>query len=165
MAGAPLADLALFWHPAAMSDRKEPIRKTPAEILADLMAGHDEALLGGHDKARKYLLNFIGRANAIPNAVKFFLHDLLAEDAFQCGDLDACRSAIERASEYLPVARAEAPQAFRAYLPSIRLFERGIGLAIDEGEFEKALALCDGAISLGLGKAYEAKRASIERMT
>jgi hypothetical protein len=38
-------------------------------------------------------------------------------------------------------------------------------LAIDEGEFEQALTLCDEAITLGLGKAYEAKRASIERMT
>ena len=148
-----------------MSDRKEPIRKTPAEILADLMAGHDEALLGGPDKARKYLLNFIGRAGSIPNAVKFFLHDLLAEDALRCGDLEGCRDAVAKAEGYLPVAREEAPQGFRAYLPSIRLFERGIGLAIDEGEFDRALSLCDQAIALDLGKAYEAKRASIERMT
>ena len=148
-----------------MSDRREPIRKTPAEILADLMSGHEQALLGGAEKGRKYLLNFIGRANSIPNAVKFFLHDLLAEDAFQCGDLDACRDAVATAEGYLNVAREEAPQAFKAYLPSIRLFERGIGLAIDEGEFDQALSLCDQAIAIGLGKAYEAKRASIERMT
>ena len=147
-----------------MSDRKEPIRKTPAEILDDLMSGHEQALHGGAEKARKYLLNFVGRANSIPNAVKFFLYDLLAEDAFQCGDPDGCRTAVTIASEYLPVARDEAPQGFRAYLPSIRLFERGIALAIDDGEFERALALCDGAIALGLGKAYDAKRASIERM-
>jgi hypothetical protein len=148
-----------------MSDRKEPIRKSPAEILADLMSGHNEALIGGAEKAKKYLQNFAGRANSIPNAVKFFLFDLLAEDAFQCGDLEACRSAVETAHEYLAVAREETSQGFRSYAPSIRLFERGIGLAIDEGEFEKALALCDEGIALGLGKAYEAKRASIERMT
>jgi hypothetical protein len=147
-----------------MSERKEPLRKSPAEILADLLSGHDEALIGGAGKARKYLENVIGRANSIPNAVKFFLFDLLAEDAFQCGDLDACRSAVEAARGYLSVAREETAQGFRAYAPSIRLFERGIGLAIDEGEFEKALALCDEAIALGLGRVYQAKRASIERM-
>ena len=128
------------------------------------MDGHSQAQLGGPEKARKYLLNFIGRANSVPNAVKFFLHDLLAEDAFQCGDLDACRAAVGTAAGYLAVAREEAPQGFRAYAPSIRLFERGIALAIDDGEFETALALCDEAIALGLGKIYAAKRASIERM-
>ena len=148
-----------------MGDRTSPIRKTPAEILADLLAGHDEARLGGAEKGKKYLLNFIGRANSIPNAVKFFLYDLLAEDAFRCGDLDACRTAVATASEYLPVAQTETPQGFRAYVPSIRLFERGIALAVDEGEFERALSLCDQAIALGLGKTYEARRASIERMT
>jgi hypothetical protein len=148
-----------------MSNRKDPIRKTPAEILADLMAGHHEALSGGPEKAGKYLLNFIGRANSIPNAVKFFLFDLMAEDAFQGGDVEACRSAVATAAGYLPVARDEMPSAFREYRPSIRLFERGIALAIDGGEFEQALALCDEAISIGMGKAYEAKRASIERMT
>ena len=147
-----------------MADRITPIRKTPAEILADLLAGHDAARLGGAEKGRKYLLNFVGRANSIPNAVKFFLFDLLAEDAFQCGDSEACRDAVAKASGYLPVAQEEASQGFRAYSPSIRLFERGIALAIDEGEFEQALSLCARAIALGLGKAYEAKRASIERM-
>ena len=128
------------------------------------MAGHDEARGGGPEKGKKYLLNFIGRADSLPNAVKFFLHDLLAEDAFQCGDTETCRDAVARAADYLPVAQADAPQGFRSYRPSIRLFERGIALAIDDGEFEEALSLCDRAIALGMGKAYEAKRASIERM-
>jgi hypothetical protein len=97
--------------------------------------------------------------------VKFFLYDLLVEDAFQCGDLDTCRTAVARASDYLPVAQAEMLQQFRAYAQSIHGFERGIALAIDDGEFERALSLCDAAIALGLGKAYAAKRASIERMT
>jgi hypothetical protein len=161
---AALAPAGILWQPEAMSDRKEPVRKTPAEILADLMAGHREALCSGPEKAGKYLLNFIGRANSIPNAVKFFLYDLLAEDTFQCGDSQACRSAVSSAVDYLPVARDELSYGFREYLPSIRLFERGIALAIDEGEFEQALELCDQAIKVGLGKAYEAKRASIERM-
>jgi hypothetical protein len=158
-----LAVPALLWQPHPMADRIQPIRKTPAEILADLMAGHDEALLGGAEKGKKYLLNFVGRANSIPNAVKFFLYDLLAEDAFKCGDLEVS-AAVAAASEYLPVAQAEAPQAFRAYCPSIRFFERGIALALDEGEFDRALSLCDEAIALGMGKVYAAKKTSIERM-
>ena len=109
-----------------MTDRITPIRKTPAEILADLMAGHGEARLGGAEKGMKYLLNFVGRASSIPNAVEFFLYDLLAEDAFRCGDLEACRGAVAKALGYLPVAREETPQGFRAYGPSIRVFERGI---------------------------------------
>lgn len=159
-----LAPKVFLWQPAAMSDRKEPVRKSPAEILSDLMAGHAEALFHGPEKAGKYLSNFIGRANSIPNAVKFFLYDLLAEDAFQCGDSEGVRTAVATAVAYLPVARDEMPHGFREYLPSIRLFERGIASAIDEGEFEQALELCDQAIKVGLGKAYEAKRASIERM-
>lgn len=147
-----------------MADRIQPIRKTPAEILADLVAGHDEALLGGAEDGKKYLLRFRERNNSIPNTVEFFLHDLLAEDAHRCGDLEACRTAVAGALDYLPAARAEMPQRFREYGPSIRFCERGIALAIDDGEIEKALTLCDEAIALGLGKAYAAKRASIERM-
>ncbi len=128
------------------------------------MEGHDEALKGGAEKGSKYLMNFIGRAGSIPNAVKFFLFDLLAEDTFRCGDLEGCREAVAKAEGYLQVAREEASQGFRTYAPSIRLFERGIALAVDEGEFDRALSLCDQAIALGFGKAYEAKRASIERM-
>ena len=106
---AALAVPAQLWQPAVMSDRREPIRKTPAGMLADLMAGHDEARLGGAEKGMKYLLNFVGRASSIPNAVKFFLYDLLAEDAFRCGDLEACRGAVAKALGYLPVAREETP--------------------------------------------------------
>lgn len=148
-----------------MADRSAPIRKTPLEILADLQSGHDDALLfGGPEKGKKYLLSFFERANSLPNAVKFFLYDLLAEDAFRAEDLETCRMAITRAAEYLPAAQEEAAQRFREYTPSIRLFERGIALAMDDGEFEQAIAFCDQALALNLGKAYAAKKASIERM-
>lgn len=147
-----------------MADRITPARKTPDEILGDLMAGYAAARGEEPGKAQKYLVHFAQRANSIPNAVKFFLNDLLAEEAFQGNDLDTCRVALDRAAEYLPVARSEAAQRFRTYSPSIRLFERGISLALDDGDFERALFLCNQAITLGLGKAYEAKRASIERM-
>ncbi len=147
-----------------MADRSTPIRKTPVEILADLVDGHNEALYGGAEKGKKYLLKFFERNTSIPNAVKFFLYDLLADDAYQSDDFETCRTAVERARDYLPAAQEETAQRFREYSPSIRAFERGIALAIDDGEFEKAVSLCDEAIGLGLGKVYAAKRASIERM-
>ncbi len=97
-----------LWQPIPMADRIEPIRKTPAEILSDLLDGHEEALrIGGHEKGRKYLQNFIERANSVPNAVKFFLFDLLAEDTFRAGDAEACRAAVARAADYLPAAQEE----------------------------------------------------------
>ncbi len=120
--------------------------------------------MGGAEKGKKYLLKFFERNNSIPNAVKFFLYDLLAEDAYRSGDFEASRMAVDSALDYLPAAREETAQRFREYSPSIRAFERGVALAIDDGEFEKAASLCDEAVSLGLGKVYAAKRASIERM-
>ncbi|MEI6808722.1 MAG: hypothetical protein WCN95_08365 [bacterium] len=147
-----------------MSNRLSPIHKTPEEILADLVDGHNEACFGGGAKGKKYLLTLCERGNSIPNAVKFFLYDLLAEDAYRTDDIDTCRVAIAKASFYLPIAQSEMLQRFREYSPSIRFFELGISLAIDDGEFDKALALCDEAINHGLNKVYAAKRASIERM-
>jgi hypothetical protein len=147
-----------------MADRPPPIRNTPAEILHDSLAGPREALDGGPEKGRKYLLSSIERANSVPNAVKFFLYDLLAEDASRCNDPETCRMAVARASEYLPVAQQELAQPFRAYAAGIRFPELGIGMALDDGDFDQALALCDKAVALGLGGAYKAKRASIERM-
>lgn len=147
-----------------MSDRLSPIRKTPVEILADLVDGHNEACIGGMERGKKYLLTLCERGNSIPNAVKFFLYDLLAGDADNTGDLETCRAAVAKASFYLPAAQAEMLLRFREYSQSIRFIELGISLAIDDGEFEKALALCDKAIALGLNKVYAAKRASIERM-
>jgi len=148
-----------------MSDHRSPICKTPAEILTDLVAGHSDALCGGTEKAKKYLLNFCAHNNSIPNAVKFYLYDLLAGDAYKSNDRETCRTAVTRAADYLPAAREETLHRFREYSPSIRLYEIGIALAVDDGEFEKALSLCDEAIALGLGKVYAAKRTSIERMT
>lgn len=147
-----------------MADRRPPIRKTPAEILADLLEGHREALISGAETAKKYLLKFSERNDSIPNAVKFFLFDLLAEDAYQCDDLAACRLALAGAALHLPAAQADMPARLREYGPSIRCFERAIALTLDDGELEQALALCDDAISVGLGPVYASKRASIERM-
>ncbi len=161
---AMLAIPTLFCHLFFMAERIAPIRKTPVEILADLINGHNEALRDGAEKGRKYLLNFHDRNNSIPNGVKFFLYDLLAEDAYRSNDLETCRTAMTKASGYLSAARTEMQQSFREYSASVRLFDRGIAMAVDDGEFEKALSLCDQAIALDLGGVYAAKRASIERM-
>lgn len=147
-----------------MADRTTPIRKTPTEILTDLLDGHHQALQLGSDKGRKYLMTSIERANSVPNAVKFFLYDLLAEDASRCDDPETCRMAVAKAAEYLTVAQQELALPFRAYAATLRFPEIGIGLALDDGDFDQALALCDQAVALGLGNVYLAKRASIERM-
>ncbi len=147
-----------------MADRRPPIRKSPLEILDDLLNGHREALIMGAEPAKKYLLKFRDRNDSLPNAVKFFLHDLLVEDAYQTDDVDTCRAAVVEAERYLPSAQSDMQQRLRDYCPSIRLFERAIALAIDDGDFDRGLALCDAAMVLGLGPAYQAKRASIERM-
>jgi hypothetical protein len=145
-----------------MSDRIAPIRKTPTEILEDLMAGHNDALIEGAERGKKYLLKYAERNNSIPNAVKFFLYDLLAEDAYQCDDVATCRTAVIRASDYQ--AAAKDIRQYKDYSPVVRFYERGIAIAIDDGELETALSLCDQAIAMGLAKVYAAKRASIERM-
>jgi len=90
-----------------MAERRKPLVKKPDEILEDVFSGHSEALLGGSENGKRYLMNFIEKFNSIPNRVKFFIYDLLAEDAYQVGDLVLCRHAVDRAGEYLKEAQAE----------------------------------------------------------
>ncbi len=138
--------------------------KRPNEILEDVFTGHAQALLHGSENAKKYLSSYLEKYNSIPNAVKFFIYDLLAEDAYQADDMVLCRLAVEQAGEYLPEAQAENSRQLSEYLPALRFIERGISIMVDAGEFEAAIAFCDRAIELGLGKAYGAKKASIEKM-
>ena len=147
-----------------MVERRRPVVKKPDEILEDVFSGHREALLGGSENGKRYLLNFLEKYNSIPNAVKFFIYDLLAEDAYQVDDLVVCRHAVDRAGEYLEEAQAENRRQLAAYLPALRFIERGISIKVEVGEFETALSFCDRAIEIGLGKAYAAKKASIEKM-
>jgi hypothetical protein len=147
-----------------MSDRHRPVVKKPDEILDSVFAGHSEAMFDGSEKGKRYLLNYLGMFNSIPNAVKFFVYDLLAEDAYRCGDLVVCREAVIRAGEYLGEAQVENSRRFIEYLGELRFIERGISIMVDAGEFQPALTLCDLAIKIGLGKAYAAKKASIEKM-
>lgn len=147
-----------------MADRSAPVRKTPADVLNDVREGHQSASASGAASGKKYLENFLSRNRSIPNAVKFFLYDLLAEDAYQCGDYPACSDAVKSAIEYLEDARTDAERAFRDHLPGIKSFERGISVHSEAMEYEQALELCDRAIQLGLGRFYQSKRASIEGM-
>jgi hypothetical protein len=147
-----------------MAQRNKPVVKKPDEILENVFAGHDEALLGGRENGKRYLLNFLENFNSIPNAVKFFIYDLLAEDAYQVDDFDLCREAVARAGEYLEEAQAENRHQLAEYLPKLRFVERGISIMVESGEFESALAFCDLASKIGLGKAYAAKKSSIEKM-
>ena len=146
-----------------MSNRNTPIAKIPAEILEDVFTGHDAAGCGT-EKGMKYLLKFIERFNSIPNAVKFFIYDLLAEDAYQSKNTEICRDSAAKALYYLPEAQTEASKSYKDYFKNIRCFERSINLAVNDGDFEKALLFCEQATALGLGKEYAAKKNSIERM-
>lgn len=132
--------------------------------MADVFAGHSQALQASSESGKRYLLNFLEKFNSIPNGVKFFIYDLLAEDAYQVDDLPLCRQAVERAGEYLDEAEAKNTCQLAEYLPALRFVERGISIMVEAGEIETALSLCDLAIKIGLGKAYTAKKASIERM-
>jgi len=147
-----------------MSDRNRPSVKKSDEILESVFTGHREALIVGRENGKRYLLNFLEKFNSIPNSVKFFIYDLLAEDAYQVDDFVLCRQAVDRAGEFLEEARVKNARQLTEYLPSLRFVERGISITVDAGEYELALSFCDLAIENGLGKAYTAKRASIERM-
>ncbi|MFH1362985.1 MAG: hypothetical protein ABIH45_02080 [Candidatus Omnitrophota bacterium] len=147
-----------------MAERRKQFVKKPDEILDNVFVGHSEALLSGSENGKRYLLNFLEQFNSIPNAVKFFIYDLLAEDAYQVDDLVLCRQAVERAGEYLKEAQAKNSSQLAKYLPTLRFVERGISIMVEAGEFETALSFCDLAIEIGLDKAYAAKKASIEKM-
>lgn len=146
-----------------MAKRQEPKRKTPADILHDLRTGHQEAASHGPAEARRYLTKVLSSQQSLPNAVKFFANDLLVEACYLTDEPEQGMEAIAAAQRYMPVAQEEAGREFQAYLPELRFCERGISLFADAGEIEQAMSLCDVAIALGLGKAYEAKRQSLER--
>jgi hypothetical protein len=141
-----------------MAKRQEPIRKTPADQLADLRAGHAEA-----DDPVRYLEKVLASQQSLPNAVKFFAYDLLVEATYQAGQPERCLEAVAATRKYLEAAQEDAARELKAYMPELKYCERGIALLADEGEIEQALAVCDEAIALGLGRAYEAKRQSLER--
>lgn len=144
-----------------MAKRQEPKRKSSEDFLADLRSGHAECF--GHQEGRRYLEKVLSAQHSLPNAVKFFAYDLLVEDAYQEGQLALALEAVKGAQTYLADAQETWPREVKEYLPRLRFLERGSALLADEGDVEGAIALCDQAIALGLGRAYEAKRQSLER--
>lgn len=147
-----------------MSKRNEPVRKRTTDVLADLLAGHDRAAMDGPQAARKYLERVLAGQQSLANAVKFFAYDLLSDAALKCEERERAAEAVEAARRYLPAAQEESPREVRSWLAKARYFDVGITLAVDDGEFEAALALCEEAIGLGLGSVYERKADSIRRM-
>ena len=146
-----------------MARRPDPKHKTPAEVLADVRSGYADAMGYGPTEAQRYLEKTLGAQHSLPNAVKFFAYDLLAEVSYTNGDTAGCLQAVEAARQYLAAAQDDAPRELAAYLPEARFLERGIAVHADNNEIEQALALCDSAIELGLGRVYDAKRRSLER--
>jgi len=142
-----------------MARRIEPCRKSPEERLDDLLSGHREAVL--RNEGAKYVSRAIEASDSLPNAVKFFAYALLAQEA---GDEDEALAALASAESYLPNAQKEMPRRLAKELPDLRFLERGIALRSERADFEEALRLCDVAVSLGLGLAYERRKSSLQRM-
>lgn len=147
-----------------MSRRPEPPRKRTPDIFTDLIAGHEQARFQGPQVARKYLERTLTGQHSLPNAVKFFAWDLLAEAADR-EDLVTLRDeAVAAALAHLEDAQTDLPRELQAWMPTVRCFEVGIRAAMDEGAFDQALALCEQAIGLGLGRVYAQKAETIRWM-
>ena len=145
-----------------MSRRPDIAHKKPPEILADLLEGHQFAKLDGPVVARKYLERSIEKHHSLPNAVKFFMYDLLCEAAT---DDDVVRhEAVTNAFTYRAFAQEELPRQYKDWLPTIRCYAVAIDAALDQGEFADALDFAEQAVALGLGKVYEQKAESIRWM-
>jgi hypothetical protein len=142
-----------------MAKRVEPCRKSPEERLDDLLSGHREAAL--RNEGERYLRRALASSDSMPNAVKFFAYALLAADA---GDDDDALEALDKAEAALSVARVDLGRRFERELPDLAFLERGVAARCGRGEFEEAVRLCDLALSLGFGAAYERKKASLLRM-
>ncbi len=142
-----------------MGKRIEPCRKSPEERLDDLLAGHREAAM--RNEGEKYVRRAIEASDSMPNAVKFFAWALLAGDA---AEEDEALAALADAERYLPAAREELGRRLARALPELRFLERGVAIRSDRAEFAEAVRLCELALALGLGREWERKKATLERM-
>lgn len=147
-----------------MSRRPEIAHKKPPELLEDLLLGHAQAQLDGPAEARKYLERTIGKHHSMPNAVKFFMNDLLAQAAAQVGATEVRDHAVAQVFLHQAAAAEELPRQYKDWLPTLRVYEVAIDAAMDEGNFDGALALAEAAVALGLGKVYVQKAESIRWM-
>src|SRR5450631_4076132 len=142
---------------ALMARRIEPSRKSPAERLEDLLAGYrDAAFPVGR---AKYIERAISSSDSMPNAVKFFAWALLVSASAALGTPEAEDRALEalgEAERYLPAAQEELSALLTRERDELKWLETGISLLSDRAAFDAALRLCDVALSLGYGRAYEA---------
>lgn len=148
-----------------MARRIEPSRKSPAERLEDLLAGYRDAPFPGG--AAKYLERAITSSDSMPNAVKFFAWALLVPASAALGTPegeDRALEALVEAERYLPAAQLELGALFARERDELKWLESGISVLSDRASFDEALRLCDVALSLGYGRAYESKKNSLLRM-
>jgi hypothetical protein len=141
-----------------MAKRIEPMTKKPKEVLDDLRRGTLEAAAGGPKSALRFLERTILAQHSLPNGVKFFAWDLLAEYAWQAGEPERCEEAVREALSRWGDAEEQFRLDLRDAIPSLTFIERGIAVRCDAGDFAGALALCDFAIEHRFGAHYEAKR-------
>ncbi len=149
-----------------MARRTEPSRKSPAERLEDLLAGYRDAPFPAG--AAKYLERAISSSDSMPNAVKFFAWALLVSASASLGTPEGEERGLEallEAERYLPAAQDELGALLGRERDDLKWLESGISLQTDRASFDEALRLCDLALALGYGRAYEAKKNSILRMT
>jgi hypothetical protein len=145
-----------------MARRLDPLHKKPADSLADLRAGVREAAIAGPKSALKFLERLYASQHSLPNGVKFFFWDLMAEYTFQTGDSERCERAVVEALARWDDAQEQFAVELKNARPELTFLERGIATRSDAGDFAGALALCDFAVANGFGKHYEAKRESLE---
>jgi len=144
-----------------MSRRVEPARKSVKDHYADLVAGYREADRGGVAEALKYLERTLAGQASLPNAVRCFAYDFIADAAARLKLWERCATAVVEGVERLPAAEEDLGAELRIALPTMALWERGIAARMELGDFTGALALCDDAIARGLGAHFEAKRDSL----
>ncbi len=145
-----------------MAKRLEPIRKSVKDVLDDLQTGHREAAIIGPEAALKYLDRTFEAQASLPNGVKCVAYDLMSDDCAQLGRWERCAEAADKALTLLPELEAAMGHGYRAALETLRAFERGIQAHSELGQFDRALAICDQAVALGLGAHFEAKRDSLD---
>jgi hypothetical protein len=144
-----------------MSKRNEPVRKSIKDTYADLTSGHQSAALDGAESAVRYLDRTLASQHSLPNAVKCFAYDFLAEATAELGLWERCAEAVDIAFQHLEAAESDLPVELRESLPAMAIWERGIAARLELGDFASALRLCDDAVSRDLGAHFEAKRDSL----
>lgn len=145
-----------------MAKRLEPIRKSVKEVMEDLLAGHREAAIVGPESALKYLDRTFEAQASLPNGVKCVAYDLMADDCARLEKWERCAEAADKALSLLPELEEATGHGYRKALEGLHAFERGIQAHSELGQFDRALAICDQAVALGLGAHYEAKRDSLD---